>query len=216
MRTSKNILTEKEMELVGLLMQDCQSTGDIQTKLKRLFAGTIEQMLESEMEEHLGYEKHSVTYNKNGVILSTMGFRDNIECNKLENEYDGLDRLIYRFQNAVRIETLKYDNNHNQTLSIDALDNETSFAYDKNNRLLSTTDPLLHTSGHTYNNAGFVATKYDGKNNTTSYEYDEIGRLKFSKQIIDSYTETTAFTHDLNNNLLTQTNRCMERNSTIG
>jgi|GEM_PF-5221242 len=32
MRTSKNILTEKEKELVSLLMQDCQSTGDIQTK----------------------------------------------------------------------------------------------------------------------------------------------------------------------------------------
>ncbi|RCX08173.1 hypothetical protein DFR58_1071, partial [Anaerobacterium chartisolvens] len=27
MRQSKNILTEKEMELVSLLMQDCQSTG---------------------------------------------------------------------------------------------------------------------------------------------------------------------------------------------
>jgi len=59
MKTSKNILTDKEMELVSLLMQDCQSTGDIQAKLKRLFAGTIEQMLEAEMEEHLGYEKHS-------------------------------------------------------------------------------------------------------------------------------------------------------------
>ena len=59
MNQSKNILTEQEMELVSLLMKDCQSTGDIQTKLKRLFAGTIEQMLECEMEEHLGYEKHN-------------------------------------------------------------------------------------------------------------------------------------------------------------
>jgi len=66
MRQSKNILSEKEMELVSLLMQDCQSTGDIQSKLKRLFAGTIEQMLESEMEEHLGYEKHSVEGNNSG------------------------------------------------------------------------------------------------------------------------------------------------------
>lgn len=77
MRTSKNILTEKEMELVSLLMQDCQSTGDIQTKLKRLFAGTIEQMLEAEMEEHLGYEKHSVEgYNsgnsRNGYNTKTI------------------------------------------------------------------------------------------------------------------------------------------------
>ena len=50
-------LSEKEMELVKLLMADCESTGDIQAKLKRLFAGTIEQMLEAEMDEHLGYEK---------------------------------------------------------------------------------------------------------------------------------------------------------------
>jgi putative transposase len=59
MKQSKNILTDKEMELVSMLMQDCKSTSDIQMKLKRLFAGTIEQMLEAEMDEHLGYEKHS-------------------------------------------------------------------------------------------------------------------------------------------------------------
>jgi putative transposase len=66
MKRSKNILSEKEMELVSLLMQDCQSTGDIQSKLKRLFAGTIEHMLEAEMDEHLGYEKHSVEGNNSG------------------------------------------------------------------------------------------------------------------------------------------------------
>lgn len=38
-----------EKELVQLLMADCESTGDIQAKLKKLFAGTIEQMLEAEM-----------------------------------------------------------------------------------------------------------------------------------------------------------------------
>ena len=43
-------LSEKEMELAGLLMADCRSTGDIQAKLKRLFAGMIEQMLKAEME----------------------------------------------------------------------------------------------------------------------------------------------------------------------
>jgi len=59
MKQSKNIFTDKEMELVSLLMQECESTGDIQAKLKRLFAGTIEQMLEAEMDEHLGYDKNS-------------------------------------------------------------------------------------------------------------------------------------------------------------
>ena len=54
------------MELVKLLMADCQTTGDIQAKLKKLFAGTIEQMLEAEMDEYLGYEKNSVAGNNSG------------------------------------------------------------------------------------------------------------------------------------------------------
>ena len=62
-------LDEKEMELVKLLMANCQTTGDIQAKLKRLFAGTIEQMLEAEMDEHLGYEKNSVEGNNSGKAV---------------------------------------------------------------------------------------------------------------------------------------------------
>ena len=54
------------MKLVKLLMADCKSTGDIQAKLKKLFAGTIEQMLEVEMGEHLGYEKNSVDGKNSG------------------------------------------------------------------------------------------------------------------------------------------------------
>lgn len=59
-------LDEREKELARLLMADCHTTGDVQAKLKRLFAGTIEQMLESEMDEHLGYEKNSVEGNNSG------------------------------------------------------------------------------------------------------------------------------------------------------
>ena len=66
MNTRRNELSEKEKELVQLLMSECETTRDIQEKLKRLFAGTIEQMLEAEMEEHLGYEKNSVAGNNTG------------------------------------------------------------------------------------------------------------------------------------------------------
>lgn len=66
MKTSKNILTEHEAELVNLLMADCRNTSDIQNKLKRLFAGSIEQMLEAEMDEHLGYDKNSILGNNSG------------------------------------------------------------------------------------------------------------------------------------------------------
>ena len=66
MKNRNHGLSDKEMELVKLLMADCESTGDIQAKLKRLFAGTIEQMLEAKMDEHLGYEKNSVAGNNTG------------------------------------------------------------------------------------------------------------------------------------------------------
>jgi len=66
MSTTKTTLSEKEMELAKYLMSDCRTTGDIQEKLKRLFAGTIEQMLEAEMEEHLGYAKNSIAGNNSG------------------------------------------------------------------------------------------------------------------------------------------------------
>ena len=66
MKTRTQGLTEKEKELVQLLMSECETTSDIQEKLKRLFAGTIEQMLEAEMEEHLGYEKNPAAGNNTG------------------------------------------------------------------------------------------------------------------------------------------------------
>ena len=75
MKTRNHGLSEKEMELVQLLVADCKSTGDIQQELKRLFAGTIEQMLEAEMDEHLGYEKNSVTGNNSGNSRNGYGKR---------------------------------------------------------------------------------------------------------------------------------------------
>ena len=45
MKNRNHGLSEKEMELVQLLMAYCESTGDIQAKLQRLFAGTIERCL---------------------------------------------------------------------------------------------------------------------------------------------------------------------------
>ena len=49
MKNRTHGLNEREMELAKHLMADCKTTGDVQSKLKRLFAGPIEQMLEAEM-----------------------------------------------------------------------------------------------------------------------------------------------------------------------
>lgn len=59
-------MQEKVKELVSLLSTECENMEDVQALLKNLFKGTIEQMLEAEMDEHLGYEKNSVLGNNSG------------------------------------------------------------------------------------------------------------------------------------------------------
>ena len=61
--TTEHNQGRKETELVKLITAECRSTGNIQKLLKRLFAGTVEQIFEAEMDEHLGYEKNSVLGN---------------------------------------------------------------------------------------------------------------------------------------------------------
>lgn len=59
-------MEDRARELVVLLAEECDSLKDVQELLKDLFKGTIEQMLESEMDEHLGYDKHSALGNGSG------------------------------------------------------------------------------------------------------------------------------------------------------
>lgn len=53
-------MTEGKRNIIAGLLQeyDIQSAEDIQEALKDLLGGTIQEMLESEMNEHLGYEKY--------------------------------------------------------------------------------------------------------------------------------------------------------------
>ena len=53
-------------ELVKLILNNSniKTAEDIQNTLKDLFGGLLQQMLESEMEQHLGYAKHDYE-NKN-------------------------------------------------------------------------------------------------------------------------------------------------------
>ena len=41
------------------LARDCQTVDDVHEMLKNLFRDTLQQILEAEMKEHLGYKKHS-------------------------------------------------------------------------------------------------------------------------------------------------------------
>lgn len=57
---------EKEQELVELLARDCRTMADVQSLLKTLFKGTVEQMLEAELDEHLGYERYEAQGKNSG------------------------------------------------------------------------------------------------------------------------------------------------------
>ena len=59
-------LNEKENQLAELLSEECETPKELTEKLKNLFAGALEKMLEAELEEHLGYEKNSVEGNNSG------------------------------------------------------------------------------------------------------------------------------------------------------
>ncbi|WP_373432685.1 IS256 family transposase [Propionispora sp. 2/2-37] len=54
------------MQLAALLSEECATPAELTTKLKNLFAGALEKMLEAELEEHLGYEKNSALGNNSG------------------------------------------------------------------------------------------------------------------------------------------------------
>ena len=59
-------LSEQERALVALISKGCETPADLTAKLKDLFSGALETMLEAEMDEHLGYEKNSVQGNNSG------------------------------------------------------------------------------------------------------------------------------------------------------
>jgi len=59
-------LKGQEQEMARMISEECKTPAELTAKLKELFAGTLETMLEAEMDEHLGYEKNSVIGNGSG------------------------------------------------------------------------------------------------------------------------------------------------------
>jgi len=53
-------------ELASQIASESRDMSDVQELLKELFKESIETMLEAELDEHLGYEKHSVAGNNSG------------------------------------------------------------------------------------------------------------------------------------------------------
>ena len=55
----KVVMTKGKRQIIHQLLQeyDIETAEDIQDALKDLLGGTLKEMLEAEMDDHLGYEK---------------------------------------------------------------------------------------------------------------------------------------------------------------
>ena len=59
-RRKREPMSEGKKNIIGMLLEeyDIKSAKDIEDALKDLLGGTIQEMLESEMDEHLGYQEY--------------------------------------------------------------------------------------------------------------------------------------------------------------
>lgn len=111
-------MNERRNELVALLAEECTNMDEVQILLKDLFKGTIESMLECEMDEHLGYEKDSIEGNNTG------NSRNGYNKKKLQSEYGESKIKVPRDRNGefdpkvISKYQTKTDNLENQVIAM--------------------------------------------------------------------------------------------------
>lgn len=78
-------LTEGKKNIIAGLLQeyDIQSAEDIQDALRDLLGGTIKQMMESEMDEHLGYDRYERSEENN--------YRNGTKTKRVRSKYGEFD-----------------------------------------------------------------------------------------------------------------------------
>ena len=88
-------MTEGKRNIIHQLLEeyDIQSAEDIQDALKDLLGGTIKEMMEAEMDDHLGYEKSELRI----MMITAMGISANrstadmdrwkSKCHRTENQH---------------------------------------------------------------------------------------------------------------------------------
>jgi transposase-like protein len=83
--TKKSPMPEGKKRAIAAFLQayDIKSTDDIHNAMKDLFGGTIKEMLQAEITNHLGYSSHERSENKNS--------RNGIKSKKVRSKYGELE-----------------------------------------------------------------------------------------------------------------------------
>ncbi len=81
----KVVMTEGKRNIIQQLLQeyDIQTTEDIQDALKDLLGGTIKEMMEAEMDEHLGYRKSERS--------DSDDYRNGYKSKRINSSYGSMD-----------------------------------------------------------------------------------------------------------------------------
>lgn len=85
---------EKEKELVGMIAGQCKDMTEVQELIKNIFKNTIEQMLQCEMDEYLGYEKSEKIGNNSG------NSRNGFNKKRLQSEFGEVELNTPRDRNG--------------------------------------------------------------------------------------------------------------------
>lgn len=117
-------------------------------------------------------------------------------------QFDALSRLASDIGAQGQTTAYTYDNNGNLLTTIDPLGHSTGNVYDALNRLTQVLDPGLGVTKYAYDNAHNLTQVVDPRNLATSYKYDGLNSLV---QQISPDTGTTSNTYDSTGNLLTKT-----------
>lgn len=83
-----------QMQLAKELAKECRTVEDIHNKLKELFKDSLQQILEAEMAEHLGYDKHSPDGDNTG------NSRNGYSKKTIKSKYGSTEIKVPRDRNA--------------------------------------------------------------------------------------------------------------------
>ena len=135
--------------------------------------------------------KESITSNKPG---ETVTYRN------VYYEYDNMNRLVKTYTDEPGETLYEYDGNGNITkMTTGAVNGEggvsTTYEYDSQNRLISSTDPMGYSESYTYDNNGNIVSKTDKNGTVTTNVYNGINNPLSATSERDGETETITYTY---------------------
>ncbi|HTR58586.1 MAG TPA: RHS repeat-associated core domain-containing protein [Casimicrobiaceae bacterium] len=116
--------------------------------------------------------------------------------------YNALNQFYQDLGAQGQTTTYAYDGNYNLTSTTDPLTHQTANSYDALNRLIQVVDPAAGVTKYAYDGANNLTQVTDANANVTAYNYDGLNDLL---KLVSPDTGTTTNTYDAAGNLLTKT-----------